>query len=395
MPTSKTKSRVPRAAQRVPLLDLSRQYAPLRAEIMEAVGRVVDSQHFILGEEVAAFEREAGDWLGGCIAVGCASGTDAIWLALQACGVGAGDHVLTTPFSFFASVSAIVRAGARPVLADIDPQTFNLSPQAAEARLRENKPVNLKAILPVHLYGQCVDADAFARLTEELNLAIVEDAAQAFGASWCGRRAGTLGKAAAFSFYPTKNLSAAGDAGLVTTSDPDVAERLRVLRNHGGTKRYQHDEFGWNSRLDAMQAAILRVKLRHLERWNQERNHRATTYTKLLRDAGLTGATATAESPLVTPQVAASAYHIFHQYCVRAHRRDELRAFLTEHGVGTEVYYPTPLHLQPALTWLGYEKGAFPESERASREVLALPVFPELTEDEQRYVVEVIADFYA
>ncbi len=379
----------------VPLLDLGRQYAPIRDEVMQALERVVASHHFILGEEVAAFEREAGAWLGGCHAVGCASGTDALWLSLLACGIGPGDQVLTTPFSFFASVSAIVRAGARPLLVDIHPETFNLDPALVEGKLREARSATLRALLPVHLFGQCADMDAFARLASEFNLALIEDAAQAFGAAWRGTRAGTLGRVAAFSFYPTKNLSAAGDAGLVTTRDAGVAERLRVLRNHGSRQRYHHEELGWNSRLDALQAAVLRVKLRYLERWNQARHAHAEHYTDLLRSAGLAGREASRATPVVAPQVAAQAHHIFHQYTVRAHDREALRRFLAERGIGTEVYYPVPLHLQPALGWLGYDAGAFPEAERACAEVLALPMFPELTADEQQYVVDAIAAFYS
>jgi len=384
-----------RAAMTVPQLDLRRQYEPLHGEIMSAMERVLGSQHFIGGEEVAAFERETGAWLGGYQALGCNSGTDALWLAIAACGIGPGDHVLTTPFSFFASASAVVRAGARPLMADIDPVTFNLDPKQTEARLREARAATLKAILPVHLYGQCADMDAFAQIAAEFNLQIIEDAAQAFGAAWRGARAGTLGAAAAFSFYPTKNLSAAGDAGMVTTRHPNIAERVRSLRNHGGLQRYHHDELGWNSRLDALQAAILRVKLKHVEHWNEQRNARAAEYTRLLRDAGLAGSELTKATPVVPPRARPEAFHAFHQYVARAQRRDGLRQFLTERGVGSEIYYPLPLHLQRALSWLGYEAGAFPEAERAAAEVLALPMFPELTSDEQQYVVEAIAEFYA
>jgi dTDP-4-amino-4,6-dideoxygalactose transaminase len=387
--------RKPQAARQVPQLDLRRQYEPLRAELMGAVERVLTSQQFILGEEVAAFERECAAWLGGCHAVGCASGTDAIWLALAACGVVPGDYVLTTPFSFFASTSAILRAGARPLMADIDPVTFNLDPHDAELRLRQARPTTLRALLPVHLYGQCVDMDSWAQVAAEFNLQIVEDAAQAIGATWRGARAGTLGAAAAFSFYPTKNLSAAGDAGMVTTRDARVAERVRSLRNHGGRERYRHDEVGWNSRLDALQAAVLRVKLPHVERWNQQRNARAAEYARLLHEAGLAGNEVTGATPIVPPPAAQEAFHVYHQYVVRANRRNELRKFLAERGVGSEVYYPVPLHFQPALTWLGYSAGAFPEAERAAAEVLALPIFPELTSDEQEYVVDAIAEFYS
>ena len=379
----------------VPLLDLRRQFAAIHDEVMQAVERVLESQQLILGEEVAAFEREFAAQVGCAEAVGCASGTDALWLALLAAGIEPGDEVLTTPFSFFASASAIIRAGARPVFSDIDPVTFNLDVAQVSGRLRRGGPGRVRAILPVHLFGQCADMDGLGELATEFRLAIIEDAAQAVGATWRGRRAGCFGKTAAFSFYPSKNLSAAGDAGCLTTSDGKAAERARILRNHGSPRRYQHVELGANSRLDAIQAAVLRAKMRHLAVWNKERRSRAAEYDRLFRAAGLAGTQAAKGRPLVLPQASASAGHVFHQYCVRALRRDELRAFLAERGIGTEVYYPLPLHLQPTLLYLGYGEGAFPHAEAAAREVLALPMFPELTGDEQRYVAETIAEFYA
>ncbi|MGA8764426.1 MAG: DegT/DnrJ/EryC1/StrS family aminotransferase [Candidatus Sulfotelmatobacter sp.] len=385
----------------VPLLDLQRQYEQIRAEVLAAVGRVCASQHYILGEEVEAFEREIARFCGAKYAVGCASGTDALWLALAAAGVGPGDQVVTTPFSFFASASAIVRAGARPVFVDIDPLTFNLDPALVGAHLRASKHLKLRALLPVHLYGQCADVDALQRLAEEFHLALIEDAAQAIGAAWTdeksqARRAGSLGLAAAFSFYPTKNLGAYGDAGLVTTDDADMAERMHRLRNHGSSRRYVHDEMGWNSRLDAIQAAILRVKLKYVESWNEARCVRAARYDELFAAAGLVSAGQQAESdaPVRLPSTSDRAYHVFHQYVIRAYRRDVLREFLSARKIGTEIYYPAPLHLQPCFVSLGYREGDFPEAERAAREVLALPMFPEITEDEQRSVVESIADFY-
>jgi dTDP-4-amino-4,6-dideoxygalactose transaminase len=403
----------------VPILDLQRQYEQVRAEVLQAVGRVCASQHYVLGPEVEQFEREMADFCGAREAVGCSSGTDAVWLALAAAGVQPGDRVLTSPFSFFASASAIVRAGARPVFADIEPGTFNLDPLKVGVVLRGGGEAKMRALLPVHLYGQCAAMDSFQRLAEEFHLTVVEDAAQAIGATGIdatktGKRAGSLGVTAAFSFYPTKNLSAYGEAGLVTTSNPDMAAHLRRLRNHGSSRRYVHEEMGWNSRLDAMQAAILRVKLKYVEGWNEARRARAATYDRLLAETGLARAAAPAESitdqkstirnlqstiapddaPIHLPYSAPGAQHVYHQYAIRAYRRDELREFLTARKIGTEIYYPIPLHLQPCFAYLGYREGDFPEAERAAKEVLALPMFPELTEEEQRWTVQSIADFY-
>ena len=375
------------------MLDLGRQYAEIRAEVLAAIERVCSSQHFILGPEVDVLEREVATFCGAADAVGCASGTDALWLALVAVGVQPGDTVITTPFSFFASASAIVRAGARPVFLDIDPHTLNLDPAQVEAYLRAGKSAHLRALLPVHLYGQCADMDAFARLAQEFQVAIVEDAAQAIGATWRDRRAGSVGSAAAFSFYPSKNLSAYGDAGLITTNNLEFAAHMRRLRNHGMPRRYLHEEMGWNSRLDAIQAAVLRVKLPYVEKWNRQRRERAATYDRLLTQSGLISATA--DSPLRVLSTTPHAGHIYHQYVIRAQRRDDLRKFLTERKIGTEIYYPIPLHLQPAFAYLGYREGDLPESELAAREVLALPMFPELTEDEQQWVVESVAEFYS
>jgi dTDP-4-amino-4,6-dideoxygalactose transaminase len=380
----------------VPMLDLQRQYEQVRAEVLAAVGRVCASQHYILGPEVEAFERELAEFCGTSDAVGCASGTDALWLVLVAAGVQPGDQVLTTPFSFFASASAIARAGARPVFADIDPHTFNLNLARVESFLRGGRRDKLRALLPVHLYGQCVDMDSLRRLADEFRLALLEDAAQAIGARWGKQTAGSLGVSAAFSFYPTKNLSAYGDAGIVTTNNPEMAAHMRRLRNHGSSRRYVHEELGWNSRLDAIQAAILRVKLKYVGGWNEARRQRATRYDQLFAGAGLisTGEQPENAAPVQIPRTLAQAHHVFHQYVIRAYRRDELREFLTARNIGTEIYYPIPLHLQPCFVYLGYREGDFPESERAAKEVLALPMFPELTDDEQRWVVKSIADFY-
>jgi dTDP-4-amino-4,6-dideoxygalactose transaminase len=377
----------------IPLLDLDRQYQQIRDEVLAAVERVCASQHFVLGAEVEALEREISAFTGASAAVGCASGTDALWLALLAAGIHPGDAVITTAFSFFASASAIVRAGARPVLVDVDPETFNLNPDSVNARLLAGGSYKVRALLPVHLYGQCGDMDGLQRIADEFQLPIVEDAAQAIGAKWRGRSAGSIGEAAAFSFYPTKNLSAYGDAGLVTTRDLNLAKHMRNLRNHGSPRRYHHEEVGWNCRMDAIQAAILRVKLPHVESWNELRRRRAATYDRLLTHTGLVSKKK--DSPVQPLQTSPHAIHVFHQYVIRAQRRDELRKFLADRKIGTEVYYPIPLHLQPCFAYLGYSAGDLPESERAAQEVLALPMFPELTEAEQKCVVESIAEFYS
>jgi dTDP-4-amino-4,6-dideoxygalactose transaminase len=383
------------SANGVPLLDLRRQYEGIREEVLAAITRVCDEQGFILGPEVEALEGEICALTGAAAAVGCASGTEALWLALVAAGVQPGDAVITTAFSFFASASAIVRAGATPVLMDVDAGTFNLDAALVRARLAKKRPENLKAILPVHLYGQCADMDAFDKIAGEFQVAIVEDAAQAIGAAWRGRGAGSLGATAAFSFYPTKNLSAYGDAGIVTTMDPEMAAHMRRLRNHGSPRRYYHDEFGWNGRMDAIQAAVLRVKLKHLGEWNRRRQENAGIYDRLFAGAGLTSGAGANAAPVRLLARTAGATHVFHQYVIRAARRDELRQFLTDRKIGTEIYYPLPLHLQPAFSYLGLKEGALPVAEQAAREVLALPMFPELSEAEMRRVVEAISEFYS
>ncbi len=382
-----------RTPQPVPMLDFSRQFASLRQELLDAIERVCSSQQFILGPQVESFERAAAAVCGAPHAVGCASGTDALWLALAAANIGPGDAVVTTPFSFFATVSAILRCGAQPVLADIDPATFNLSAASVEEVLCSPGGANIKAVLPVHLYGQSADWDAFTDLKQRYGLLLIEDAAQAFGATWNSTPAGALGDAAAFSFYPTKNLSAMGDAGLVTTVSDAIDDHARVLRSHGMRRRYYHDEIGWNSRLDSLQAAVLEVKLRYLPRGNERRRELAARYDQLFRAAGLTAASA-AEG-IVLPITDARAGHVFHQYVIRAPRRDGLRQFLLDRQIGSEIYYPVPLHQQTSLAGLGYRQGDFPVSEAAAMEVLALPIYPELREDEQETVVDTIAGFYA
>ncbi len=370
------------------MLDLERQYTPLRQELLEVLAGVLDSRQFILGDAVSAFEAAAAALLGVSQTIGCSSGTDALWLALAAAGIGDGARVVTTPFSFFASVSSILRAGAMPVLADIDPVTFNLSAAAVERALDTQHGASVRAILPVHLYGQC--SFDFAR---EYGLTLIEDAAQAWGAAWQGKRAGGLGDIAAFSFYPTKNLSAAGDAGMVSTNSAELAERARMLRQHGMRRRYFHDELGWNTRMDGFQGAILSVKLKYIDGWNHARRTAAGRYHALFASAGLAESGIYPERGVVLPREVPGAYHVWHQYVIRSPRRDALRDFLSARRIGSEIYYPVPLHLQDALKPLGYREGDFPEAERAAREVLALPIFPEIREDEQQAVVAAIAEF--
>lgn len=377
----------------IPMLDLKRQYAPLHEELLAALGRVLETQQFILGAEVAAFEKAGAEQLGVSHALGCSSGTDALWLALAAAGVKSGEAVLTTPFSFFASVSSILRAGATPVLADIDPVSFNLSSAAVSAVLDGPRGAAVRAILPVHLYGQTVEWPSFARIARDRGLTMIEDAAQAWGAEWNGVKAGGLGDIAAFSFYPTKNLSAAGDAGMVTTNSDALAERVKMLRQHGMRRRYYHDELGWNTRMDGFQGAVLAVKLKYIGAWTEARRALAARYHALFVQAGLAEAGPYPEHGVVLPRELPGARHVWHQYVIRAPRRDALREFLSARGIGSEIYYPLPLHQQEALKGLGYAEGDFPEAERAAREVLALPIFPELREDEQQTVVAAIAEF--
>jgi dTDP-4-amino-4,6-dideoxygalactose transaminase len=380
----------------VPMLDLKRQYASIQDDVSAAVERVLTTQYLIGGPELDAFEKESAAYLGTGACLGCASGTDALWLAMAAAGVKPGDRVITSPFTFFASASSIVRCGAIPVFADMEPATFNLDPAAVKAAISTSGAI--RAIMPVHLYGQCADMDAFTVISNESGASIIEDAAQAYGANWRGRKAGTLGTAAAFSFYPTKNLSAAGDAGAVSTDDEELAAHVRRLRNHGSRQRYYHEEIGWNSRLDAIQAAVLRIKLKHIDQWNQQRRAVASKYDSLFLATGLvkkSAATVDVQAPIALLQTRAEAFHIYHQYVIRVQRRDELRTFLSERGIGSEIYYPVPLHLQQSFAYLGYKAGDFPQSERAAAEALALPIFPELREDEQERVVAAIADFYS
>jgi dTDP-4-amino-4,6-dideoxygalactose transaminase len=383
MPTDDTEARGD--AGPVPLLDLKPQFAEIRDEVLAAVARVFESQHFILGPEGAALERELAAYVGVAHGVGCASGSDALLLAFMALDVKPGDEVVTTPYTFFATAGSIVRLGAKPVFVDVDPETYNVDAGAVEAKVTWRT----KAICPVHLYGQTADMAAVREAADLHGVPIVEDAAQAIGAEYEGRRAGALGHMACFSFYPTKNLGGAGDGGMVTTDDPELAEKLRILRDHGQRPKYVYRTVGVNSRLDELQAAVLRVKLARLEAWHARRAEVAARYAALFDGAGLSGRVG-------LPAVAPGRRHVYNQFVVRVAggRRDALREHLRERGVGTEVYYPVPLHLQECFRSLGHEEGDFPESERAARETLALPAFPELTAAQQEAVVGRIAEFF-
>jgi len=366
----------------VPLLDLRAQYAPLREEIRAAMDRVCDAQHFILGPEVQGLEEETATYCGATFAVGMSSGTDALLAALMAAGVGPGDEVVTTAYSFFATAGAVARLGATPVFVDIERDSFNLDARQVEAKVT----AKTKAILPVHLYGRCADLDPLLALAESRKLALIEDAAQAIGSTDArGRRAGSVGAMGCFSFFPTKNLGGFGDGGLVTTNDAALAESLRVLRVHGSKPKYYHKVVGGNFRLDALQAAVLRVKLKHLPAWTAGRRANADRYRKLFGEAGLGG-------KVVLPADVPG--HIYNQFVIRVEGRDKLQAHLTEQRIGTEIYYPVPLHLQECFGGLGYRKGDLPVSEEMAATTLALPIYPELTEAQQRTVVDAIAGFY-
>lgn len=370
---------------KVPLLDLAEQNQTLRPEIEAALGRVLDTNGFILGAEVAALEKELADYCGTKHAIGCASGTDALLLALMAFDIKDGDEVITTPYSFFATVSSITRLGAKPVFVDIDPQTYNLDVAQIEAKITEKT----KAIQPVHLYGQCAEMSELHSLGEKYGIPIVEDAAQAIGAEENGIRAGAMSEIGCFSFYPSKNLGGMGDGGFMTTDDDALAHKLFALRVHGSFERYYHKWVGLNSRLDGFQGAVLRVKLPHLDTWSDKRKANADYYRQLFTDAGLT-------EQIVLPFERENVRHIYNQFVIRvAGRRDELKQFLAENEIGTDIYYPVSLHQQECFEYLGYKTGDFPESERASRETLALPIFPELKSEQQEYVVAKIAEFCA
>lgn len=370
---------------KVPLLDLTEQNRKLRPEIEAALGRVLDTNGFILGAEVAALEKELAAYCGTKHAIACASGTDALLLALMAFDIADGDEVITTPYSFFATVSSITRLGAKPVFVDIDPKTYNLDVSQIEARITEKT----KAIQPVHLYGQCADMTELKKIGEKYGVPLVEDAAQAIGAEENGTRAGAMSEIGCFSFYPSKNLGGMGDGGFMTTDDDALAHKLFALRVHGSFERYYHKWVGLNSRLDGFQGAVLRVKLPHLDEWSDARKANADYYRKLFTDAGLT-------EQITLPFERENVRHIYNQFVVRVpERRDALKQFLAENEIGTDIYYPVSLHLQECFEYLGYQAGDFPESERASRETLALPIFPELKKEQQEYVVAKIAEFFA
>lgn len=368
---------------RVPLLDLRAQHETLRDEIRVALDRVVESQHFILGPEVTAFEEEVARYCGVPHAIGVSSGTDALLVALMALDLEPGDEVVTTPFTFFATAGVIARLGARPVFADIDAATFNLDARAAAAAMT----AATRAVMPVHLFGRCADMDPLFEAAGARDVPVIEDAAQAIGATDArGTLAGTTGRAGCFSFFPSKNLGAFGDAGLVTALDDDFAELLRILRVHGSRPKYYHERVGGNFRIDAIQAAVLRVKLAHLDAWSAARRRNADRYRALLSEAHL-------DDGRVTPPADVPG-HIYNQFVIRVQEREALRKHLTAAGIGTEVYYPVPLHLQTCFQGLGYGAGDFPASEAAAHEVLALPIYPELTEEQQAWVVDSIRSFF-
>jgi dTDP-4-amino-4,6-dideoxygalactose transaminase len=370
---------------KVPLLDLIAQHQTIREEVMTAVTRVFDTQQFIMGAGVADFERAAAEYCGVKHAIGCASGSDALLMALMALGVGDGDEVITTAFTFFATASAITRVGARPVFVDIAYDDFNLNVDLIERAITPHT----KVIIPVHLYGQCARMDVILDIARRHNLHVIEDAAQAIGAEFKGARAGSMGAIGCFSFFPSKNLGGAGDGGMMTTNDDALAARLGILRVHGMEPKYYHSIVGICSRLDALQAAVLAVKLKYLDEWSNARRRNAALYDQLFKEAGLT--------EVLTPKVhpaPAECRHIFHQYTIRCPRRDELRAHLQASGIGVEVYYPLPLHQQECFAFLGYKPGDLPVTETSALECLSLPIYPELTSEQQQYVVETIARFY-
>ena len=384
----------------VPLLDLKAQYAQIRAEVLPIIEQVCASQRFILGEHVAGLEAEVARYCGSAAGIGVSSGTDALLLALMALGVGAGDEIITSPFTFFATAGTIARLGARPVFCDIDPASFNLSPAAVtdyigrHCRLQNGALINrrtggrVKGLMPVHLYGQSADMDPLMATAKQHGLKVIEDAAQAIGTEYRGVRVGSIGDIGCFSFFPSKNLGAFGDAGLCTSNDAQLSESMRVLRVHGGKPKYFHSVIGGNFRIDELQAAVLRVKLKYLDGWTAARQRNAAFYDSAFAAAGLAGAVA-------PPRAVVEGRHIFNQYVVRVKNRDALKDFLTSRSIGTEIYYPVPLHLQQCFAYLQHVAGDFPESERAAKETLALPIYPELEQAQLEHVVASIGEFYA
>src|SRR6202166_1888051 len=384
----------------VPLLDLKAQFAQIRAEVMPLIEQVCTTQQFILGANVNAFEQEIARYCGASAGIGVSSGTDALLLALMALNIGAGDEVITSPFTFFATAGTIARTGARPIFCDIDPQTYNMSPSAVQTFIERdcvatgdglvNRATRgrIKAIMPVHLYGQSADMDGFMEIARRHGLKGIEDAAQAVGTEYKhGVRVGSIGDIGCFSFFPSKNLGAFGDAGLCTTKDPDLAERMRVLRVHGGKPKYFHALIGGNFRIDELQAAVLRVKLKYLDGWTSGRRRNAAYYDRAFSAADLGGR-------VITPRATPGQRHIFNQYVIRVHERDTLRNYLGERGIGTEIYYPVPLDRQECFSYLGYAPGTFPESERAAAETLAIPIYPELTDEQLGTVVARVAEYF-
>ena len=384
----------------VPLLDLKAQYAQIRAEVMPIIEEVCASQRFILGEHVLGLEAEVARYCGSSAGIGVSSGTDALLLALMALGIGAGDEIITSPFTFFATAGTVARLGARPVFCDIDPVSFNLSPAAVadfveqHCRLQNGELINrrtggrVKGLMPVHLYGQSADMDPLMATARQHRLKVIEDAAQAIGTEYRGVRVGSIGDIGCFSFFPSKNLGAFGDAGLCTTNDAELAESMRVLRVHGGKPKYFHSVIGGNFRIDELQAAVLRVKLKYLDGWTAARQRNAAYYDAAFAAAGIANL-------LVTPKAAGQGRHIFNQYVVRVQNRDALKDFLAARSIGTEIYYPVPLHLQQCFAYLKHVAGDFPESERAAKETLALPIYPELSEAQLAHVVASVAEFYS
>ncbi len=382
---------------KVPLLDLKAQYGAIKAEMDAAVAEVMESQHFILGPQVQKCEQAIAAYSGCTYGVGVSSGTDALLICLMAEGIGPGDEVITTPYTFFATAGSVARVGAKPVFVDIDPASYNLNPAQLEAKITPNT----RAIIPVHLYGQMADMDAVMQVAQKHGLVVIEDAAQAIGAEYKGRRAGAIGHYGCFSFFPSKNLGAAGDGGMVVTQDAQRAENLMRMRAHGSKPKYYHKVIGGNFRLDTLQAAVVSAKLGHLDDWTAARQRNAERYNRLFGESGLRIANSSDygmkrnDSPqLYLPQTVTDR-HIFNQYVIRTSRRDQLRTALQEKGVGTEIYYPVPMHLQECFAYLGHKVGAFPESEGAANETLALPIYPELSEPQARYVVQCVAEFFS
>jgi dTDP-4-amino-4,6-dideoxygalactose transaminase len=363
---------------KVPFLDLKRQYSTIKKEIDEAVLSVLSNTQFILGPEVKNLEEKVAAYCGAKFAIGVASGTDALLLSLRACEVKPGDEVITSSFSFFASAGVISRLGANPVFVDVDAETYNIDFDQIEKRISQKT----KAIMPVHLFGQCADMDPIMDIAKRNDLKVVEDAAQAIGAKYNGKKAGTMGDFGCFSFFPSKNLGGAGDGGMVITNDPDMAEMIRILRIHGSKPKYYHSTIGYNSRLDTLQAAILGVKLKYLDEWSKKRREHAEVYNSAFKDLDM-----------ITPKEESFSYHIYNQYTIAVKNRDKLRKYLKEKEIGHDSYYPVPLHLQECYKFLGYKKGDVPVSERKSEEVVSIPIYPELTKEEQEYVISVIKEF--